>query len=286
MPDNETPQVVETMGVAATPAPLETPVAPPEPTPDQVSPHPLEPGGERFKQVRSRDKTAEDKLQEEREQRIRLEERLGALEATRDEAVRANAAKTYSWEQLEGWINEGRITRPQANEYREGVVRQQAAREAETRAAQQLEVTQRHQMVVTSIGQYRQALPSLAVLSSPERTKAEAEYAFLVQLHGKPRDAAQQLTYELGALRAAFGDVEALSKLRASHETARTNQEAFVETQQSGKPPATTDNTAIPAEVAKNPRLLEHYNRMMRSGRYPGGWKDVKAELDFKVVRK
>ena len=285
MPELETSQAIA-VEVPAVPPPAE-PLSAIEPIPEPaLEPHPLEPGGKRFEQVWARAKTAEEKLQEEREARIRAEERLSVLETVKaTKKAEDDAAKVHSWETLEGWITEGRITRAQANEYREGVVAEKAARDAEARLSKHMDATQRRRDVTSGIAQYQAAVPSLKDRTSPERLRAEAEYAYLVNLHGAPKDEDQRLVYELNACHSAFGDVAALAKLKATQDVTQANREAFVETTQTGKPTTATDENAIPPEVAKDPRLLAHYQRMMDNGRYPGGWKDVKAELAFRPPR-
>ena len=278
MPEPET--VIPPVTVDATPAETTPPVADSTvETPPSTEPHPLEPGGKRFDQVWKRAKTAEERLQDEREQRIRLEERLKAIEETRQtDATKAEDAKVYSWEQLEGWIADGRITRAQAAEYREDLVRKQTTRELESKLQQKLEVAHKAQTVSQSLQSYTDALPALNDRSSPERLRAESEYAFLVQLHGAPKDPDQRLVYELSACRAAFGDVANVSKLRASQDALHRNREGFVETGTPGKPGSGAKDDPI---KGLTPRELEHYKRMIQKGRYARGWDDVRAELTW-----
>lgn len=268
-----TPPVVET-----TPPVADSTVE----TPPITEPHPLEPGGKRFDQVWKRAKTAEERLQDEREQRIRLEERLKVLEETKQTAeTQAADAKVYTWDQLENWIADGRITRAQAAEYREELVRKQVARDADAKAQARVEAAQKTQTVNQSLWAYRNALPALTDRTSPERLRAEAEYAFLVQLHGAPRDTDQQLVYELSAYRAAFGDAGAIGKLRASQDASLRNQEGFVETGSPGKSP-----TGVKDDLVKglSSREREHYERMFRTrpSMYPKGWDSVREELSWR----
>ena len=97
--------------------------------------HPLEPQGERFKQVWARAKEAERKAeaaaleaQREREARIRLEERA----KVKEEAAEV-PEKEYTWGDLRGLIAEGKLTLDQAIEYRETVIEKRAEKKAEAK---------------------------------------------------------------------------------------------------------------------------------------------------------
>ena len=94
---------VSTLAEDTTPKPDVQP--PSEEVVEDSKPNPLEPGGDRFKQVWARAKQAEARAaeleaerQREREERIRLEERLKVKEET------TKAQPEYTWEQLEQGI--------------------------------------------------------------------------------------------------------------------------------------------------------------------------------------
>src|SRR3990167_3498611 len=89
--------VVESVAVpVAEPAvaPAAEPVAEPE------KKHPLEPGGERFNQVYARAKTAEARMQEEREGRIRAETEAQVLREARSTPPLKTEDKIPSWAEL------------------------------------------------------------------------------------------------------------------------------------------------------------------------------------------
>lgn len=272
MPDVTTELVVETAPPAETVSPptTETPTEPPS-----TEPHTLEPGGDRFKQVWARAKSAEaDKerlaaeLQQERESRIRYEERLKAQETkpTKTEPV-------YSWQQLEDMVTNGTLTRAQASEYREGVVKRDLKAEQDRELDQRLVNIERARRVTTDLDNYKRLIPAVMQAGTPEREKVAAEYRYMTGVLGMPEGVAT----ELAASRAAFGDLAALERSRAASNSTRDNREATVETTTSGHAP----------EAKKDPlkgldtRQREHYERMIKKGRYPKGWDDVRTELTW-----
>jgi hypothetical protein len=237
---------------------------------------PLEPGGERFKQVWARAKSAEaerDRLREEaqreREERIRYEERLKAQEETKKAAE-----PEYSWDQLEAAIAEGKITRAWANDYREKLVADKATREAEKRLEQKLASTSQESTVFHELDRYKKAAPEILQQGSEERTKVEREYAYMVQVLKFPPTHAT----ELAATRAALGDLDTVERrVKAKKEATK---EPFMETHSSTQRPQQKKNDPI-AELEKDPRRKAHYEKMIRAGRYPNGWEDVRAELTY-----
>jgi len=238
---------------------------------------PLEPGGERFKQVWARAKSAEaerDRLREEaqreREERIRYEERLKAQEETKK-----TAEPEYSWDQLEAAIAEGKITRAWANDYREKLVADKATREAERRLEQKLASTSQESTVFSELDRYKKAAPEILQQGSEERTKVEREYAYMVQVLKFPPTHAT----ELAATRAALGDLDTVER-RVQAKKAAT-REPFMETHSSTQKPQQKKNDPI-AELEKDPRRKAHYEKLIRAGRYPNGWDSVREELEYK----
>lgn len=253
----------------------ETTPAPDQPTQETVDgekPHPLSPEGDRFKQVWARGKAAEAKaaelearLQQEREERIRYEERLKALEETK-------ASKPeVTWEQYEAAIEAGQITRAQAMT----AWTQQLEKRAEERVAKrieaQLQATAKQSTVLTEINRYKQALPEVAVPGSEIRQKIEREFSYLVGLGYDPKSYAT----ELAATRAALGDIETVERSAAARKT--TTKEPFMETHSSTRKPEPPGKKAI---EKLDTRQKEHYDKMIKAGRY-SGWDEVEQELNY-----
>lgn len=241
---------------------------------EDVKPHPLDPEGDRFKQVWARAKAAEAKAAQveaearsEREERIRLEERLRAqVEA------RKQVEPEYSWDQLQAAVDQGTITFAKAMEIRETQLekRWESKRQAEQERDRTLS------SVSTEMTEYKKLVPNATVPGTEERQKIEREYGYLVQRLGQPQTKEQTLSYELAAARAAFGDLDTL-KTKQSLSSKPMGREAYMDTSSASKKPTETKKDF---RSSLSTREVQHYERLMRNGRYPGGWDDVKKEYD------
>jgi hypothetical protein len=246
----------------------------PEAKVEDVKPHPLDPEGDRFKQVWARAKAAEAKAAQveaearaEREERIRLEERLRAqVEA------RKQVEPEYSWDQLQAAVDAGTITFAKAMEMREAQLerRWKSERQAEQERDRTLS------SVSTEMTEYKKLVPNATVPGTEERQKIEREYGYLVQRLGQPQTKEQTLSYELAAARAAFGDLDTL-KTKHSLSAKPLGREAYMDTSSASKKPTETKKDF---RSTLSTREVQHYERLMRNGRYPGGWDDVKKEYD------
>ena len=236
--------------------------------------HTLEPGGERFNQVWARAKAAEGKLQAEREERIRLEERLKAQQDVA--TVKAEAAKPaeHSWETLEAWIAEGRLSRAQAMAYREGIIKDTAVKEATTKLDAQFKETQRTASVTSELERYKQALPAITQSGTPERVKVETQYSYLINTLGHQPG----LATELLASKLAFGEAEILEKQRTTQRTTADQHEVMMETHSTQRPSETTAKDKNDPVSKLDARQREHYTRMIKAGRY-SDWGEVRKEL-------
>lgn len=253
---------------------VETPPVAEPPAAEGQEPHPLEPQGDRFKQVWARAKTAEaererlrDELAREREERIRFEERLKA----KDEVTRKANEPEFTWDQLEAAISEGRITRAWANTYREDLVAKKAKQEALAEIESKQKLQSRESSVVSEIERYKQALPEVMNPASQERQKVEREYGYMVNVLGFPEGTATQLA----ALRASLGDADTVERTVKARQHAP--KESFMETHSSSNKP---HHTASRLVDKLDSRQKEHYEKMIRNGRY-AGWDEVEAELKW-----
>lgn len=235
--------------------------------------HPLQPGGDRFKQVYARAKKAEEKLdhlsselQREREERIRMEERLKAKEEQRQE----QAEPEYTWDQLEAAIADGKITLRQAQEHREKVLMKKAEKAFEEKLATLQKTTNTEDKVVKDLDRYKQSIPDIMTPGSESRQKYEREYMYLKSLGHKDGYATQLI-----AARAAFGDVETVEKAALVKKT--TPKETFMETNSTSNKPQKNDKDPL-----KNlsERERKHYEKMIDHGHYKD-WKEVAEELAF-----
>src|SRR6187549_3572165 len=156
---------------------------------------------DRFDQVYARAKKAEEKAaaleaerQKEREDRIRLEERLKAQE------TKTKAEPEYTWDQLENFIAEGKVTRGQAQEYKDEMTRKKLKQEFEHKQV----VESKNTRILGEIEQYKQLVPDIMTYGSENRQKYERVYSRYIQELGMPDNYATQLA----ATQAVFGDIE------------------------------------------------------------------------------
>lgn len=248
-----------------------------EPQVDTVDPddkqeaHPLEPDGKRFKQVIARAHKAEDtlkyiqtELQREREDRIRLEERLKAKEEAKP------AEPEYTWAQYEAAIAEGKLTLGQAMEHREKVreAKLQKQFEEKLNAVQKTSATK--DTVGTSLERYKTALPELMEHGSEIRKKVEREYQFLTELGDPP-----SLATQLKAVRAALGDIETVERSVKAKQS--TQRDTHVETTSTTNRPLTQKNDPWKglSEAQK-----EYYQKGLKNGQYKN-MKEIEDELKF-----
>ena len=265
--------------------PADAPALPADET--TATPHPLEPEGERFKEVWARAKKAEASEKVEREARIRAEERAKVLEEMKTSAPTTQQPE-YGWDQLQKWIDAGQITMAQALEYREKRVAEKVTADAQAKTRQELTQQQRTVFMDGEIEKFLKAIPSIHDLSSPERQRAEQEFAYLMTVDGITQpsqlDADTKKRYDLKALRAAFGDPAAITSAQASDRQTRTNRETFMETSTSGGPHSSTWKDPLKNLTAHE---REHYERMIKHGRYrdPNGkkssWDLIREELTW-----
>lgn len=217
---------------------------------------------DRFDQVWARSKKAEAKaeaiqaeLQREREERIRLEERA------RVQQEKVQSEKEYTWAELENFIVEGKLTRDQAQDYKD--------QQTEKRLRQKLEADQARRstesQVLGQIEQYKQLIPDVMEHGSESRQRYETEYTYLVNTLGYPANYQTQLA----ATRAAFGDIEKVKRTSKSKQPI-TSAEPFVETHtpQSAKTSTKSFKDTLPDYKVK------HYEKMMKSGLVKD-WKGV-----------
>jgi hypothetical protein len=225
--------------------------------------NPLEPGGDRFKQVWARAKQAEAEakalqaeIQREREERIRLEERVKVKEE-------AQSQPEYTWDQLEAGIAEGRWTRAQAQEYKD----QQTERRLTQKLAKQKEMEVSNSRVLGEIEQYKSLVPDVTQYGTEARQKVEKEYAYLVR-NGAP----DNYTTQLAALRAALGDPETI-KSRNTTKKVLIEKEPFMETHTS----SVTKQAKAPFKDSLPAWKVTEYEKLIKHGVYKD-WKEIEDE--------
>lgn len=237
-------------------------------------PAPLEPGGDRFKEVWARAKRAEAEkkaleaeYQREREERIRLEERQ------RIEKEKKETQPEWTDEQLDAWVTEGRYTQSQVNAYKKEILRKQILREVEAKREQETS----NAKILGELDQYKSTIPDVMTYGSENRGKYEKEFLYMTRNLGMPDNYATQLA----AARAAFGDLETV-KLRKASSKVITSDEPFMETHT----PAKSKSDKKDFASTLDDRSKKHFEKMMSAGVYKS-WEEIEAEQKWtpKVVR-
>jgi hypothetical protein len=248
-------------------------------------PHTLEPGGDRFKQVWSRAKQAEERLRVERDARIAAEAKLETLKEVgvvkRDQPA---AEKVFSWAELEQAIADGKLTRAEALDYREKQVIRQAKDQAREEWSAEQHTRERTQTIAQQLEGYLSVEPSLKDVSSELRQKVEREYQWLVSVHGEPaRDSVQYRAMELNAVKNVLGPIDSIKRKQTSERMTRDNLETHMDrsdTSQRGNERVSDDENKPPKGLTAV--QIAHYEKMfVKSSAYPNGWADVRKELAY-----
>lgn len=267
-------QITEELNIEQAPADLEPPAVAAVP-PSSPAPHPLAPGGKRFEQVYARAKQTERELAQERERRIAAEARLE--QATKPGLPNVTNEIEYSWAQLEEFIKQGRVTLAEAQEHREKVAERKIRAQLKAELATETKQQSRGAVLDSTVQAYIAAKPSILEEGSTDRQRLDEEFEFIASVQGVDTaklSAVDRQALQLVALRNVYGPVDRLQK---TEEPMRGTHEGLP----GGTPPVRTPNPdqAILNKLTKG--QVEHYQKMMRAGRYPKGWADVVEELKF-----
>jgi hypothetical protein len=238
--------------------------------------HPLLPGGRRFEQVYAKGKQAEREAQELRERLVAAEAKLDLL--TGKTTVEAN--KEYSWAELETFIQQGRITRADAEAHREEVIERRLSTKIKGDFTNENRQATREQTLTQVRQAYIEAVPAIVDENSPDRQRLDEEFDWLASVQGldvTKLDATQRTALQVNALRNVYGPIDSVKK---------RNVAPKVEPSQGtpgGAPPSgngsRNKDQALLDGLSK--QQVTHYKKMMAAGRYAGGWKDVVAELKY-----
>ena len=184
----------------------------------------------------------------------------------------------YSWAELETFIQQGRITRADAEAHREEIIERRLLKKAESTFENKNKTASRDQVLTQTLQEYVSAVPAILVETSPERARLDEEFDYLASVQGldvTKLDDAQRKTLQVSALRAVYGPIDSVRKRSASPKT-ETNQGL-----PGGTPPAAVVNKDQQIIDNLTKAQVTHYRKMMAAGRYKGGWKDVVAELKY-----
>jgi hypothetical protein len=139
-------------------------------------------------------------LAEEREARIRLEERLRAQEEARKTEPKKEEPQPYTRQELRAAVNEGKIDEDQMEEIWAKQQRELIQRDMRNQLEERDQVRSTESFVDTEMEKYISAYPGVKQVGSDEWKRVKNEYDFLIKMGDKDEKAT-----ELKALRAAFG---------------------------------------------------------------------------------
>ncbi|MGH9429086.1 MAG: hypothetical protein ACRD2L_22620 [Terriglobia bacterium] len=280
MSESETQPVDLVPPVAPEPpiAEPQTPPSTPDGTPEDVTPpqHPLAPGGVRFEQIYARMKRAEAELALEKEAKLRAEIERDVM--LRTQTAPAQPERTYSNAELEAMIASGQATREAVDDYREKQMEKHVLEKVQRESEESRVTADRLSKANTSLNQYVVAIPNLAVEGTPERTSLNAEFDWLCNLHGVAPAKLSQVEKQnllLNAARNVFGSVNTIGT-RSTPPRVEPQMGSI-----GGTPPRRTANPDQAVLDALTPEQVTHYTKMMKTGRYPGGWKEVVEEIRY-----
>lgn len=202
----------------------------------------------RFDAVLSKMTSIEQQLQQEREERIRLEERLKQP---------ATAPERYTRGQLREQVAMGNMTQEQADDAWDAQQEQVVTEKVMATVTTGMTQAEKARTVSQGIAQYKTLVPELMTAGSESRQRVVDEFNYLVGI-GAP----DSKETELAALRAAFGPAEKLEK-----RAVRSGHEPDQEVGGGSKPPGGGKKTAFDQLPERN-RL--HYESLISKGMYTG----------------
>ncbi|MCI0564050.1 MAG: hypothetical protein MN733_36705 [Nitrososphaera sp.] len=239
--------------------------------------HPLEPGGVRFQQIYARAKGAEEELETERERRIKAETERDILKAGGTTGG-TTTDREYTNAELAALVIQGQATQDQVDQYKE----QRLEKKISQRLRDEFEAKQRDagraERLTSEFADYTKAIPNIEVQGSDERKAVDNEFNWLVSAHGldlAKLAAIDRQSLALNAVRNVFGPVTSIRQ-RVASPVGETHVGSF-----GLVPPVPKPNPDQALLNGLKPEQVQHYEKMMRAGRYPNGWSDVVAELKY-----
>jgi len=229
--------------------PVEEPAPAIEAIPDEPVSAPAEPDGEpggaspedirARKEYRTR-KTVEKELQSERIERIRLEERLRLLEQQAPQPQAPAKPRVYTLEEVQGALDEGKITHTQASAYLARVEAERVHDEREARAAAQLKVQAPIERATNEVNEYMALLPWTNDRASEEFKEVANTYYSLVNQYGMPDNIVTQRI----AIERVAGSLDRIKARMASDRDTRRARidDAHSETPAGGPAPSSANN--------------------------------------------
>lgn len=198
-----------------------------------------------------------------------LRARVAALEAGK---AKAEEPKPMSRPELKQLVEDGKITQDAADAAWDRQLLETANASAAKVARGEVEGQQRESLVMGQLEEYRNLIPAAWEVGAKERTRAEKEFKALIKM-GFP----DNKVTEVAALRAAFGDPEAIKAARSTGKNGPG--EAHVEVG-GGDRPGSNGADADGKPKGLTPRQDAHYSNLISRG-VMKDWKAVAEELKY-----
>lgn len=196
-----------------------------------------------------------------------LRARVAVLEAGK---AKAEEPKPMSRAELKQLVEDGKITQDAADAHWDRQVIETAKAEATKAARGEVEGQKREGAVKQQLAEYKQLVPAAYEAGTKERARAEKEFNKLVEL-GFPNN----LATEVAAMRATFGDPEAIKAARSTGKSGPG--EAHVEVG-GGDRPSGKGADADGKPKGLSARQEAYYSDKISRGVYKD-WKAVSEEL-------
>jgi hypothetical protein len=191
----------------------------------------------------------EARLQQEREERIRLESATPSKKET----------PVYSRDELLEFVEQEKMTQAQADRYWEDQIIQRTKKEVLGSVTQ----IDSQKQINNDLREYKKLKPGISRPGHEDREKVSEEYSYLLSI-GQPDSVSTELT----AVRNVFGPVEKLKK------------KIEVETHQEtggGEPPPKEEHKVL---KGMSQRQKDYYSKRVEQGIYKS-WDEVEKELKY-----
>jgi hypothetical protein len=188
----------------------------------------------------------------------------------------AEPPKTYTRAELEAAVGREEITKVQAQDIwdaqQERITRQLIAEGVQSAVS----ATTKTQTTKQRVEAYKDLIPGLMEDGSSDRERVRKRVNQLLE-RGHPKNHETELL----ALELTYGEIEGLRATKG----ARSEVETHEETGGGGSLRRSRGGEETPAGLKLSAGQRTYYEDLMAKGHYPGGWKDVKAELAFAPKR-
>jgi hypothetical protein len=212
---------------------------------------------------------AQQEAQREREEKIRLEERLAAQEKSKP----AEPVRQYTATELRALVDAGSLTEDQADQIRQNQSKAEIEAEVLGKVRAEMDARARSTSIQTQLTAYRTAFPDAWQAGTPERVKLQNAFTHLTSVLGRD---ANDPAVEVEALFAAFGPPE------RAKETTRKSRETHAETG-TGSETSTSTEEGWPSGIPS--RIKQHYREAIKKGLYKG-IDDPSLQKELSYVRR